>query len=51
MDHLSDDAEVLEESRLLKNFAEAFCMDPRLLTLGYRTNGSVVRRPGLLRTR
>ncbi len=51
VDHLADDSEVLEESRLLKNFAESFCKDPTPVTLGYRTDGSDVLRPGLLRTR
>jgi hypothetical protein len=51
VDHLSDDAEVLEESRLLKNFAESFCTDPTPVKLGYIMNGSEVPRPGLLRTR
>jgi superfamily I DNA and/or RNA helicase len=51
VDHLADDSEVLEESRLLKNFAESFCKDPTPVTLGYRTEGSDVLRPGLLRTR
>ena len=51
LDHLADDAEVLEESRLLKNYAESFCASPRPVTLGYRKDGSDVLRPGLLRTR
>ena len=51
VDHLSDDAEVLEASRLLKHFAEGFCRDPRPLTLGYLDHGSVVERLGVLRAR
>lgn len=49
VDHLSDDAEVLEGSRLLKDFAESFCMLPIPVTLGYRKGGSDMTRPGLLR--
>ncbi|QXD15800.1 AAA family ATPase [Rhodocaloribacter litoris] len=51
VDHLSNDADVLEESRLLKNFAESFCKDPQLLTLGYLDEGRLVERAGVLRTR
>ncbi len=51
VDHLADDAEVLEQSRLLKNFAETFCADPTPVTLGYRKDGAGVARTGLLRTR
>jgi superfamily I DNA and/or RNA helicase len=51
VDHLADDADVLEESRLLKNFAESFCRSPEALTLGYRAEGVDVLRPGVLRTR
>ena len=49
VDHLADDADVLEASRLLKNFAESFCQEPEALTLGYHTGGALVERPGLLR--
>ncbi|MDP9352392.1 MAG: AAA domain-containing protein [Chloroflexota bacterium] len=51
VDHLADDAEVLEESRLLKNFAESFCQDPTPVTFGYRIGGVNVLRPGVLRSR
>jgi DNA replication ATP-dependent helicase Dna2 len=51
VDHLADDADVLEASRLLKNFAESFCQDPVAMTLGYRMNGVLVERAGVLRTR
>jgi DNA replication ATP-dependent helicase Dna2 len=51
VDHLSDDAEVLEESRLLKNFAESFCQGPTPVTLGLRQNGVDVPRRGILRAR
>jgi DNA replication ATP-dependent helicase Dna2 len=50
VDHLADDAEVSEESRLLKNHAESFCADPRPVTLGYRKDNPDVPWPGLLRT-
>jgi hypothetical protein len=51
IDHLANDADVLEESRLLKNYAECFCQDPADLLLGYRTAVGDVLRPGTLRTR
>jgi hypothetical protein len=51
VDHLADDAEVLEQSRLLKCFAESFCQNPSPLTLGYRVGGKDVSRSGVLRTR
>ena len=51
VDHLADDGQVLEESRLLKNYAELFCQSPTLATLGFRQNGIDVSRPGILRTR
>jgi hypothetical protein len=50
VEHLSDDAEVLEQSRLLKYFAETFCSEAEALTLGYLSNGYIVERPGILRT-
>jgi hypothetical protein len=52
VDHLADDVEVLEASRLLKNFAESFCQNPNPLTLGYLSDQVEVQtRPGMLRTR
>ncbi|MEO0855579.1 MAG: AAA domain-containing protein [Bacteroidota bacterium] len=51
VDHLSNDADVLNESRLLKGFAEGFCRDPRPLMLGYLDGSTLVERPGTLRTR
>ena len=51
VDHLADDSDVLEESRLLKNYAESFCQSPTAITLGYRENGMDILRPGILRTR
>ncbi len=51
VDHLADDAEVLEESRLLKNFAELFCQDPLSIKLGFNLYGAAITRPGMLRAR
>lgn len=51
VEHLADDADVLKESRLLKNFAESFCQHPRPMTLGYYSDGIPILRPGILRTR
>lgn len=51
VDHLADDVEVLEESRLLKNFAESFCQSPTSIELGFSANGKSVSRPGVLRVR
>jgi hypothetical protein len=50
VEHLSDDSDVLDQSRLLKYFAETFCAEARPLTLGYLRDGSVIKRPGILRT-
>lgn len=50
IDHLADDVNILEESRLLKNFAESFCQHPQMITLGYRIDGANILRPGVLRT-
>jgi hypothetical protein len=51
LQHLSDDIAVLEESRLLKHYAESYCSDPQQLSLGYLHSGEVVVRPGVLRRR
>lgn len=51
IDHLSNDADVLNESRLLKRFAETFCINPEPLELGFLANGHLERRPGVLRWR
>lgn len=51
VDHLADDVDVLEQSRLLKNFAESFCTAPTPMTLGYRSSVRDILRPGVLRTR
>jgi DNA replication ATP-dependent helicase Dna2 len=49
LEHLSNDLEVLEESRLLKQFADSFCTDQESVRLGFVKNGVEVARPGLLR--
>jgi hypothetical protein len=51
VDHLADDSDVLEESRLLKNFAESFCQSPTAITLGFREDGIDTPRQGTLRIR
>jgi hypothetical protein len=51
VDHLADDVEVLEESRLLKNFAESFCQSPAKIELGFNAGVEPVPRPGVLRVR
>ena len=35
IDHLSNDSDVLEESRLLKAYAEAFCSEKKGISLGF----------------
>ena len=49
LDHLSSDIDVLEESRLLKQFAYSFCTDAGPVRLGFVRNGIEVEREGLLR--
>jgi superfamily I DNA and/or RNA helicase len=51
LDHLADDSAVLEESRLLKNYAETFCQNPSPITLGFIDSGVTTPRAGVLRTR
>jgi DNA replication ATP-dependent helicase Dna2 len=51
VEHLSDNPEVLDQSRFLKYFAEIFCKDPEPVTLSYLTGNARVERPGVLRTR
>ena len=51
VDHLADDVEVLEESRLLKNFAESYCQSPTPVELGFKTGDDWLPRPGVLRVR
>jgi|HigsolmetaAR202D_1030399.scaffolds.fasta_scaffold00162_42 Superfamily I DNA and RNA helicases and helicase subunits len=51
IDYLADDGKVLQESRLLKNFAESFCQSSTPIVLGYRENNKDVLKPGILRWR
>jgi DNA replication ATP-dependent helicase Dna2 len=44
LQHLSDDVEVLKESRLLKGFAEAFCQEPQSIQIGDKAG--ILRRRG-----
>lgn len=49
LEHLSDDRDVLEESRLLKQYCESFCQDPQPLSLGFWEEGQAIHRNGVLR--
>jgi DNA replication ATP-dependent helicase Dna2 len=49
LEHLSNDIEVLEESRLLKQFADFFCDQSEPVKLGFLRDGVEVAREGLLR--
>ncbi|NJO82361.1 MAG: AAA family ATPase [Blastochloris sp.] len=49
VDHLSNDSDVLEESRLLKRFAETFCDNEQPLNLGYFRSDKLEERPGVMR--
>lgn len=51
LEHLSNDTEVLNESRLLKQFAEFYCGSPERLQLGFIKNGTEVHRHGILSRR
>ena len=51
VDHLADDADVLEESRLLKRYVETYCHDATPCTLAYERDGARVDVAGLLRQR
>jgi DNA replication ATP-dependent helicase/nuclease Dna2 len=51
VDHLSGDADTLRDSRLLKLYADAFCQQPRSLTLGYHRDGQPQFVTGVLRAR
>lgn len=51
VDHLADDSSILEESRLLKHYAEGFCQTATSITLGHVEHGLVVQKNGVLRTR
>lgn len=49
LEHLSNDIDVLEESRLLKQFADSFCVDSGVVRLGFVKGGAAVPREGVLR--
>jgi|CXWL01.1.fsa_nt_gi hypothetical protein len=49
LNHLSDDIEVLNESRLLKQYAESYCDNSQQLGLGYIKNGQSIVKSGLMR--
>jgi DNA replication ATP-dependent helicase Dna2 len=49
LEHLSDDLEVLEQSRLLKRFVETYCASPRAIQLGALQDGIAYARKGVLR--
>lgn len=51
LEHLSNDIDVLEESRLLKGYVDAFCTDPHPINIGYIRQGEYVERNGILRRR
>lgn len=51
VDYLADDGAVLEESRLLKDYAESLCQSPTSIILGFRENGVDTLKPGTLRRR
>lgn len=48
IDHLPNDAQVLEESRLLKRFVETFCRPTGRLDLPYQTPAGVIHQQGQL---
>jgi DNA replication ATP-dependent helicase Dna2 len=51
LDHLSNDADVLKESRLLKQFAESYCVNRQHIQLGFIKNAADIFRHGELRRR
>lgn len=51
LEHLSNDIEVLEESRFLKQFAELFCDKSKTMQLGFIKDGKEILRQGELRFR
>ncbi|MGD9588739.1 MAG: DEAD/DEAH box helicase [Pyrinomonadaceae bacterium] len=51
LDHLSNDKEVLEESRFVKQFAESFCLNPQPSSLGFFKRGTATFRNGVIRRR
>ena len=51
VDHLSNDSDILEESRLLKRYAETFCNKEKKLNLGYIHDGILEKYTGVMRYR
>lgn len=51
LEHLSNDVDVLKESRLLKQFAEFYCVQSQPIQLGFIKGGAVMFRRGDLRRR
>jgi DNA replication ATP-dependent helicase Dna2 len=51
LEHLSNDVDVLKESRLLKQFAESYCMQRQIVQVGYIKDKKDVHRSGGLRRR
>ena len=49
LDHLSDDTKVIEHSRLIKQYAEAFCQPVEAMILSYKKQDEVITRTGQLR--
>jgi DNA replication ATP-dependent helicase Dna2 len=49
VDHLSNDSGVLQQSRLLKRYAEIFCNQAVSTDLGYFRDGELVERPGIMK--
>lgn len=49
LEHLSNDIDVLEDSRLLKQFADSFCVDAGVVRLGFVKNSMDIERESILR--
>jgi hypothetical protein len=49
LDHLANDTKVLEQSRLIKQFAESFCQPMQSIDLGYFRQNNFMPRTGQLR--
>jgi hypothetical protein len=49
LEHLSNDADVLKESRLLKQFAESYCTQRQIVQVGYIKDKKDAHRTGELR--
>jgi DNA replication ATP-dependent helicase Dna2 len=51
LEHLSNDVDVLKESRLLKRFAESFCTQHQPIQVGFIKKSQDIPRAGVLRRR